>query len=137
MSDASSKSPDSPISIAPMLSVRRGSQAIDFYEKAFGARQLFRVDDDAGSVVAQLSVGGAEFRVADEFPAHLNFSPESLGGGSVRMVMVVLDPDRAFQQAVDAGAKVIMPVDDRRGWRLGGLVDPFRHHWEIGKRLAP
>ena len=71
--------------IAPMLSVRNGAKAIEFYKAAFGAGELFRLDDPAGAVVARLSVGGAEFWVADESPEHLNFSPESLGGGTVRM----------------------------------------------------
>jgi PhnB protein len=121
------------VAIAPMLSVTRGAHAIDFYKAAFGAEVLFRIDNDAGEVVAQLSVGGARFWVADESPQHLNFSPESLGGGSVRMVMVVEDPDVAFRQAVIAGAKVVSSVGDQYGWRLGRVVDPFGHHWEIGK----
>ena len=121
------------ISIAPMLSVRNGAKAIDFYKVAFGAGELFRIDADSGAVVARLSVGQAEFWVADESPEHLNFSPESLGGGSVRMVMIVEDPDASFDRAVAAGATVVTPVDDRYGWRLGRLADPFGHHWEIGK----
>jgi PhnB protein len=122
-------------SIAPMLSVRHGGKALDFYKAAFGAAELFRIDGDGGSVVARLSVDGAEFWVADESPEHFNFSPETLGGGTVRMVMVVNDPDAAFQKAVAAGAKVVVPVDNMYGWRLGRVVDPFGHHWEIGKPL--
>ena len=83
--------------------------------------------------MARLGVGGAEFWVADESPEHLNFSPETLGGGTTRMVMVVEDPDAAFNRAVAAGARVIWPVDNRYGWRLGRIVDPFGHHWEIGR----
>ncbi len=123
-------------SIAPMLSVRRGAKAIDFYKAAFSAQEIFRLDDDNGSVLAHLSVDSAEFWVADESPENLNFSPESIGGGSVRMVMVVDDPDRVFVQAVKAGASVVWPVDDQPyGWRVGRIVDPFGHHWEIGKPL--
>ena len=122
-------------SIAPMLSVRRGVKALEFYKAAFGARELFRIDGDNESVVARLSVNGAEFWVADESPEHHNFSPESLGGGTVRMVMIVDNPDAAFQRALDAGAQVVTPVDNRYGWRLGRVVDPFGHHWEIGKPL--
>ena len=122
--------------IAPMLSVRRGPQAVEFYQSAFGATVPFRRDGDGGSVVAQLSAGGAEFWVADESPEHLNFSPETLGGGTVRMVMVVEDPDTAFNRAVSAGATVVHPVAEQYGWRLGRIVDPFGHHWEIGKPLA-
>jgi PhnB protein len=124
-------------SIAPMLSVRRGAKAVEFYKAAFGAGELFRLDNDNGDVVAQLSLGAAQFWVADESPENLNFSPQSLGGGSVRMVMVVDDPDATFAKAVAAGAGVIWPVADQPyGWRVGRIVDPFGHHWEIGKPLA-
>jgi PhnB protein len=123
--------------IAPMLSVRNGAKAIEFYKAAFEADELFRIADESGAVVAQLSVAGAEFWLADESPQHLNFSPESLGGGSVRMVMVVPEPDATFDRAVAAGAKVVSPVTDQPyGWRVGRVVDPFGHHWEIGKPFA-
>src|SRR5579864_5493362 len=126
---------DPKTSIAPMLSVRRGAKAIEFYKEAFGAGELFRIDDASGAVVARLSVGEAEFWVADESPENKNFSPETLGGGTVRMVMIVEDPDAAFQRAVDAGGTVVWPVHNEYGWRLGRVVDPFGHHWEIGKPL--
>ena len=122
-------------SIAPMLSVRRGAKAVEFYKAAFGAGELFRLDNDSGEVVAQLSVGAAQFWVADESPENLNFSPQSLGGGSVRMVMVVDDPDAAFARAVSAGAGVISPVADQPyGWRVGRIVDPLD---TIGKSASP
>ncbi len=123
-------------SIAPMLSVRNGARAIEFYKAAFGAGELFRIDGASGAVVARLAVDGAEFWVADESPEHLNFSPESLGGGTVRMVMIVPDPDAVFDRAVTAGATVVRPVCNDYGWRLGRVADPFGHHWEIGKPLA-
>ena len=119
-------------SIAPMLSVRNGAKALEFYKAAFGAEELFKIEN-GGSVVATLSVGGAEFWVADESPEHQNFSPQTLGGGTVRMVMVVSDPDAAFERAVRAGAKVVVPMKDDYGWRLGRVVDPYGHHWEIGR----
>jgi PhnB protein len=119
-----------------MLSVRKGAKAVDFYKAAFGASELFRLDAPDGAVVARLSVEGAEFWVADESPQHLNYSPETLGGGTVRMVMVVNDPDAAFDRAVSAGATIVQPVKNDYGWRLGRVVDPFGHHWEIGKPLS-
>jgi len=122
--------------ISPMLSVRRGKNAVDFYKAAFGAQELYRIESDTGEVVAQLSVDGAEFWVADESPEHQNFSPESLGGGTVRMVLVVGDPDATFAQAVSAGAKAVWNVSNQHGWRIGRVVDPFGHHWEIGKRMG-
>ena len=123
-------------SIAPMLSVRNGAKAIEFYKAAFGAREAFRHDGEKGDVVARLSVEGAEFWVADESPEHLNFSPETLKGGTVRLVMVQNDPDGAFARAVSAGAKVVHPMSNEYGWRLGRVVDPYGHHWEIGKPLS-
>lgn len=123
-------------SIAPMLSVRNGAKAVEFYKAAFGAVELFRLDSETGEVVARLCVETAEFWVADESPEHFNFSPETLGGGSVRMVMVVEDPDAAFARAVVAGATIVLPVENKYGWRLGRIVDPFGHHWEIGKPVS-
>src|SRR5215471_12240568 len=125
------------VSIAPMLSVRRGASALEFYKQAFGAEELFRVDNDKGEIVARLSVRGAEFWVADESPPHANFSPETLGGGTVRMVVIVDDPESLFQRAVSAGAKVVSPVARQHGWRVGRIADPFGHHWEIGKPEQP
>jgi PhnB protein len=123
--------------ISPMLSVRNGARAVEFYRAAFGAETLFRLDGPDGGVVAQLAVDGSQFWVADESPEHSNFSPESLGGGTVRMVMVVESPDAAFERAVKAGAKIVVPVEDQPyGWRVGRVMDPFGHHWEIGRPLT-
>ena len=123
-------------SVAPMLSVRNGARAVEFYKSAFRAIEVFRVEDPGGAVVSRLSVDGAEFWVSDESPEHGNFSPESLGGGSVRMILTVADPDAVFAQAVAAGASEIWPVHEEYGWRLGRVVDPFGHHWEIGHPLV-
>jgi PhnB protein len=122
--------------IAPMLSVRRGAEAVAFYRAAFGAEVVYRIDAEDGAVVARLAVNGADFWVADESPAHQNFSPETIGGGTVRMVMTVSDPDAAFARAVAAGASAVWPVHEDYGWRLGRVVDPYGHHWEIGKPLG-
>jgi PhnB protein len=135
MSDQKSHK-DLKTTLAPMLSVRKGDKAVEFYKAAFGARELFRIEAGDGAVVAELSLGESSFWVADESPEHLNFSPESLGGGSVRMVFTVNDPGAAFDRAVAAGAAVVRPVADQPyGWRVGRVVDPFGHHWEIGRPL--
>ena len=130
--------PDTPIaySIAPMLSVRNGARAVEFYKAAFGAVEVYRIEDPGGAVVSRLSVAGAEFWLADESPEHGNFSPESLGGGTVRMILTVPDPDAMFAQALAAGAQAVVAVQNEYGWRLGRVVDPFGHHWEIGHPLA-
>ena len=120
-----------------MLSVRNGARAVEFYKAAFGTSEVFRVADPGGSVVARLNVDGAEFWLSDESPEHGNFSPESLGGGSVRMILTVPNPDALFAKAIAAGAREVFPVEESHGWRLGRVVDPFGHHWEIGRPLAP
>src|SRR5262245_2333684 len=123
-------------SIAPMLSVRQGARAVEFYKAAFGAREVDRVEDPAGAVVARLSVEGAEFWLSDESPEYGNFSPESLGGGTVRMILTVPDPDAMVAKALAAGAREVVAVAEAHGWRLGRVVDPFGHHWEIGRPLV-
>ena len=121
--------------IAPWLSVRGSAKAVEFYKEALGATEAFRLDGLGGSVVARLSVDGAEFWVGDESPEHKNFSPETIGGGSVRMVFTVADPDAVFARAVRAGAKEVHPMNEMHGWRVGRVVDPFGHHWEIGREV--
>jgi PhnB protein len=119
--------------IAPWLSVRRSARAVEFYKAAFGATELFRLESEDGGVVARLAVDGAEFWVGDESPEHQNFSPESLQGGSVRMIFTVADPDALFARAVAAGASSVHPVEEEHGWRVGRVMDPYGHHWEIGR----
>jgi PhnB protein len=136
MPDNPQTSGDRRTSLAPMLSVRRGAKAVEFYKAAFGATELFLIEDPGGAVVAQLAVGKSDFWLADESPENRNFSPETLSGSTSRMIMIVDDPDAVFAQAVAAGATVVWPVDNQAyGWRVGRVVDPFGHHWEIGKPL--
>jgi PhnB protein len=121
--------------IAPWLSVRRSGEAVEFYKSAFGAIEVYRLDA-GGSVIARLSVQGAEFWVGDESPEHGNFSPETLNGSSVRMILTVADPDAVFAQARGAGAAEVYAVSEEHGWRIGRVVDPYGHHWEIGRLLG-
>jgi PhnB protein len=124
-------------SVAPWLSVREGAsaQAVEFYKTAFGAKEVYHLDG-GGSVISRLSVDGAEFWVAEESPEHKNFSPDTLGGCSVRLIFTVADPDAMFARAVKAGASEVYPVSEEHGWRIGRVVDPYGHHWEIGRPLA-
>jgi PhnB protein len=125
--------------IIAQLSVRRGRDAIEFYAAAFGAVVDYRVGgtDEHPPVVAQLSVGGAAFWVADESPEHENFSPETVGGGTARMLLIVADPAAVVDRAVAAGASLVWPVGEEYGWLLGRVADPFGHHWEVGRPLGP
>jgi len=121
--------------IAPFLSVRRGKLAVEFYQRAFGAKEEFRIENDRGDVAARLSVNGAAFWLSDESPAHGNFSPETLKGSTARMVLTVDNPALVFDQAVAAGATAIHPVARQHGFLMARLADPFGHHWEIVKPL--
>lgn len=125
-------------SLAAQLSVRNGREAVEFYKAAFGAQVIYRVggSDEHAEVVAQLSIGDSTFWVADESPEHLNFSPESVGGGTVRLLLTVDDPDAVVERAIAAGATEVAPVADDYGWRVGRIVDPYGHHWEIGRPLG-
>ena len=121
--------------LTPFLHVRRGRDAVEFYKAAFDARELFRFDAEDGTVVAQLAVGLSEFWVSDESLEYKNFSPETLGGATMHIVIVVDDPHAVYNRAIAAGATVVCPVRDEHVWRIGKLRDPFGHAWEIGKPL--
>jgi PhnB protein len=123
-------------SIQPELWVDRAGHAITFYTDAFGARVLHRVGD-GDQIVAQLAVGEAAFWVASAGPAMGRFSPTAIGGGTSRTLLVVEDPDAVLNTAVAAGAAELSPVGDEHGWRVGRVVDPFGHEWEIGKPIGP
>ncbi|MDQ1425705.1 MAG: PhnB protein [Acidimicrobiaceae bacterium] len=118
-------------SIAPWLSVPNATDALGYYQAAFGAIELERLEDDGDVVVAQLSIDGAEFWVQTEPES----SPAAFRGMSVRMILTVDDPDATYARAVAAGATEVNPVSEDYGWRIGRIADPSGHHWEIGKRL--
>jgi PhnB protein len=123
-------------SIAPWLSVRNGAEAVEFYKAAFGAAEVYRLDVPGGGVVARLSVRGAEFWLSGESSEPGSSGQESVGGGTVRMILTVPDPDLVFARALAAGAREVFPVGEEHGWRLGRVVDPFGLHWEIGRPLV-
>ncbi len=123
-------------SIAPWLSVPNGAKAVDFYKSAFGATEVYRLEDPGGGVVARLSIDGAEFWLSGESAEQENSSPPSLAGSSIRIILTVADPNAVFAQALNAGASEVFPVGEEHGWRLGRMVDPFGHHWEIGRPLV-
>lgn len=126
-----------PTTIEPWLSVMTSAKALAFYKLAFNATELFKLDAPDGTLVAQLAVNGASFWIGEESPEHGNYSPQTLGGkGTVRIILTVNDPDAVFAQALQAGAAEVFGVREEFGWRLGRVVDPFGHHWEIGRPLV-
>jgi PhnB protein len=121
-------------SIQPILTARNAGAAVDFYKRAFGATELSRATNPNG-IVAEMSLDGARFMVVDEVPEAFNVSPETLGGTSVRINLLVADPDVA-ERAVAEGATEIFPIADQPyGLRQGRFADPFGHHWLIGRPL--
>ena len=122
-------------SIQPELWVDSPLDALTFYQAAFGATVMHRVGE-GDDIVAQLGVGEAAFWVAPSASTMKRLSPRSIDGATSRTLLVVNDPERVVWQAVAAGATETSPVGDEHGWRLGRIVDPFGHEWEIGRPLA-
>src|SRR5919204_1026688 len=122
--------------IVPFLTVRNARGAIDFYREAFGAEERSRLETPTGQIVAELLIDGEPVNLTDENPDGQNLSPETLGGTSVRVDLVVDDPDAVAQRAIAAGARELFPIADQPyGWRQGRVIDPFGHHWLIGRPL--
>jgi PhnB protein len=122
-------------SIQPELWVESPSEALTFYGAAFGATVLHLVGD-GDDIVAQLGIGEAAFWVAPPSDTLKRVSPRAIGGATSRVLLVVDDPEAVVRQAVSAGATESSPVGDEHGWRLGRIVDPFGHEWEIGRPLG-
>ena len=122
--------------LIPMLTVRDARAASDYYQRAFDAEELSSSHTPGGQYVIELAIDGLRFFAVDENPAASNLSPDTLKGTSVRLSLIVDDPDAVAARAASAGGQVLFPVADQPyGMRQGRLVDPFGHHWLIGKPL--
>ncbi|OBK74950.1 VOC family protein [Mycobacterium sp. 1274761.0] len=124
--------------VLPHLVVDDAAGAIDFYVKAFGAVEQGRVPGPDGKLIhAAVNINGSMVMLNDDFPemsGGKSMTPKALGGSPVTIHLVVTDVDKKFQQAVDAGATVVMPLDDMFwGDRYGVLQDPFGHQWSLGQ----
>ena len=121
-------------SLTPMLTVKNAVAAIDFYRDAFAAVEQARFTAPTGHVVVEMAIDGLRFFLVDENVEAFNLSPRSLDGTTVRMNLIVEDPDGAAARAIGAGASEIFPVADQPyGFRQGRIADPDGHHWLIGK----
>ena len=119
-----------------MLTVKNAVAATGFYRDAFGAVEEARFTAPTGHVVAEMAIDGLRFFVVDENPDAFNLSPTSLDGTTVRINLIVDDPDATAARAVGAGASEVFPVVDQPyGFRQGRVADPDGHHWLIGKPL--
>jgi PhnB protein len=125
-------------SVTPALIVRGAAQAIDFYARAFGARELGRMPAPDGQRIwhAELQIGDSRLMLADEFPDMGGRAPASLGGTPVTLHLYVDDADAVVRRAVDGGATVIQPLDNAFwGDRYGRIKDPFGHEWSIATHI--
>jgi PhnB protein len=124
-------------SITPYITVKGAAAAIDFYKKAFGARETMRLPSPDGKVGhAEISIGKAHIMLADEFPDMGNKAPATLGDSPVLLHLYVENVDAAFKRAEKAGAKVVRPLADMfYGDRGGQLEDPFGHKWWLASRI--
>ena len=122
-------------SVTPYLMLRDAAKAIDFYERAFGAIELFRLNGPDGKIGhAEIKIGNAPVMLADGMESHPD--PLTLGGSAVSFMVYVPDVDAAFARAVAAGATVKRPVADQfYGDRTGTLADPFGHVWSLGTHV--
>jgi PhnB protein len=117
----------------PYLVVNDANKAIDFYKRAFGAKEVTRMDGPQGKIShAELKIGDSMIMLSDEMPGQGTRSPQSLGGTAVGVFLYLTDVDSVFKQATSAGAKVDMPLADMFwGDRYGKLTDPFGHAWSL------
>jgi PhnB protein len=125
--------PDGYHSITPYLIVSDATRAIEFYKRAFGATELFRLGAPGGKVGhAELKFGDSTVMLADEFPEMGARGPQTIGGSPVHLLHYVEDVDTVFATALSAGAVEARPVQDQfYGDRAGNLTDPFGHSWTI------
>jgi PhnB protein len=126
-------------SISPYLVVKGASQAIEYYKKVFGATEVFRMNQPDGKVGhAELQIGDSRFMLSEENPkmGQGHVSASSIGGSPVSLYLYIPDVDRVIEKAVDAGAKVVKPVQDQfYGDRSGFIQDPFGHLWGIATHI--
>jgi PhnB protein len=129
--------PDGYHSVTPYLIVDDAARALEFYKKAFGAKELMRMPKPNGKIGhAEIKVGDSTIMLADESPEVGARSPRSFGGSPVSIFLYVEDVDTTFAKAVDAGGKVQRPVADQfYGDRMGGIEDPFGHAWCIATHV--
>jgi len=118
--------------LTPHLIVRNAGKALEFYKKAFGAEEIFKMPTPEGKIGhAELKIGDSIFMMCDEWPGMAS-SPQTVGGTSVTLHLYVQDVDTAYKKAITAGCTSTMPVQDMFwGDRYGKLKDPFGHEWSI------
>jgi PhnB protein len=125
--------PDGYHTATPYLIMRDATRALDFYKKAFGAEELFRMPDPSGKIGhAEIKIGNSILMLADEVPEMGYKGPQSYGGTPISIMLYVEDVDAQFQQATAAGAQVKRPLKDQfYGDRSGTVTDPFGHEWTL------
>jgi PhnB protein len=123
--------------VYPYLRVHSAAEAIEFYARAFGAAEIFRLTEPSGRIGhAEIKIGPATLMLSDEYPEHGIKGPRALGGTSFSIHLHVDNVDAMFEQAVRAGASVVRPLKDQfYGERSGTVRDPFGHEWLLGQHI--
>lgn len=130
--------PDGYYTVTPYMVVKGAAKALEFYKKAFGAEEIYRMDGPNGTIGhAEIQIGNSRIMMSDEFPmAGASYSPVTLKGTTMGIFLYLENVDAAFKKAVDAGCKVEMPLANRFwGDRYGKLTDPFGHQWSLGSHV--
>lgn len=123
-------------SVTPYLAVDGAAEAIDWYVKAFGATELFRMEHGGRIAHAEIKIGDSPIMLADEHPEMNHIGPKTRGGATASFMIYLEDVDRAFARAVDAGAREVQPLSDKfYGDRSGSLTDPFGHVWTLATHV--
>lgn len=137
MSAPLKKQPDGYHTVTPSLTVRHAAEALEFYKKALGAEELYRLPSPDGKLLhAEMQIGDSRVMLSDEFPAWQSLSPHTIGGTAGTLMIYVEDVDAAFKKAVDAGAKVTSePTDQFWGDRVAGILDPYGHKWSLAMHV--
>ena len=123
-------------SVTPYLAVDGAAEAIEWYVKAFGATELFRMEHGGRIAHAEIKIGDSPIMLADEHPEMNHIGPKTRGGATASFMIYLEDVDRAFARAVDAGAREVQPLSDKfYGDRSGSLTDPFGHVWTLATHV--
>jgi PhnB protein len=131
------KKPDEYHTVTPSIVIRNAAQALDFYKKAFDAKEVYRLAAPDGKIVhAEMQIGDSRVMMSDEFPEWQSYAPQSIGGTAATLMIYVDDVDASYKQALDAGAKVMSePTDQFWGDRMAGLYDPYGHRWSLATHI--
>jgi PhnB protein len=137
MSDKPHFQPEGYHTVTASLTIKGAAEALEFYQKAFGAVEQYRIAGEGGKIMhAEMKIGDTIVMLSDEFPEWGSLGPKTIGGASGSLLIYTEDADALAERAVAAGATLTQPVTDQFwGDRMGMVVDPYGHKWSLGTRI--